>query len=231
MSKTFFAGASLAIAVCVGAANASPVTLEKTGSSVFDGNGVTGVRVEGGPRDVSASAGGFSVTDGISKFVAWCLDVGNSLSLPSEYSVTGDPFSNTGSIADKVGTVKMLFDTAYKSLDITDNAQSAGFQLALWEILYAGSGTLDIDGGTFEQVRTTTAALAANDAAQDFLDGLAGPVTGNFKLTFWESAVEDGVQLSQNLVTVSAVPVPAAAGLLLAGVAALGAVRARKKKS
>lgn len=204
-------------------------------TDIFNGNGSTSVRVTGGPRTVSALAGGFSLSDGISDFVAWCLDIGNTLSIAGSgtpYHETATPFSSTsGALAGAtIGTIRALFETSYATLDLASAAQSAGFQLALWEILYETDDDFDLAAGSFRQTRTSAAALAANAQANAFLDALGGPVTQRYTLTFFESGTDQqGNQLSQNLVTVSAVPLPAAAGFLVAGLGALAAVKRRRK--
>lgn len=213
------------------AAPAYAMTLSaQNGSDIFDGGGNLGVTVEGGPRDVDARAGGFRVTDGVDDFLAWCLDIATNLSLPSDYLETDTPF------ADSIGTlsatilsnIESLFETAYSTLDVMDNQQSAGFQLALWEILYETSGDLDLTTGSFQQTRDGTAQDGAEAFANGFLDGLGGPITQGYDLTFWES-VDTGSGRSQNLVSVTAVPLPAAGLLLLAGLGAIaGASRSRR---
>ncbi|MGI1662932.1 VPLPA-CTERM sorting domain-containing protein [Palleronia sp. KMU-117] len=204
-------------------------------SDVFNGNGNTAVRITGGPRTVSALAGGFALSDGIAEFVAWCLDIGNTLSIPGSgtpYHQTGTPFSNTtGALSGTtVGTIRALFETSYATLDLASPSQSAGFQLALWEILYETDDAFDLGAGSFRQTRTTGAALAANAQANAFLGALGGPVTQRYRLTFFESGTDQqGNQLSQNLVAVSPVPLPAAAGFLIAGLGALATFKRRRK--
>ncbi len=115
-------------------------------SDIFNGNGNTIVTLKGGPRIVTAHAGGFALTDKITDFVAWCLDIGNTLSIPGSgtpYHETSDPFTQTtGAIdGDRLGRIENLFETSYAGLDLTNDAQSAGFQLALWELLYETADT------------------------------------------------------------------------------------------
>lgn len=245
MNTLRLAGATVALALSVTGADASTTLFKQDTSDTFGGNGSASVTVVGGPRSpISALAGGFVVTedaarDPINSFVAWCLDIANNLSIPSggqEYHQTDTPFAATiGPITPtRLDQVEKLFETSYATLDLTSNAQSAGFQLALWEILYETDPTLGLTSGdgTFYQ---SGGSNSARDAANAFIAIVEDPtasVTQNYQFTFWESGVNsDGKQLSQNLVSVSAVPLPAAAGFLLVGLGALGALRARKAGS
>ena len=214
------------------AAAGSTVSLSQQNSAdTFNGGGNAHVRVS--TPDANALAGGFRLTDGVNDLVAWCLDLLTELSFPggsTDYTATATPFSNTsgGLSAATVGNIESLFETAYSTLDLNDDAQSAGFQLALWEVVYESDAAVgfSLSNGTFQQVRNTGAANAAEAAANGFLAGLGGPVTQEYRLTFFESSVDgSGDQISQNLVSVTPVPLPAAAwmlGLCLAGLAGLG---------
>ena len=185
---------------------------------------------------MNARAGGFSLkATPLGDFVAWCVDIAANLSLPNPYAKTDTPFALSGDdISSKVSTIENLFETSYSTLDLTSNVQSAGFQLALWEILYETSGSFDLDGdpangtrGSFYQTRTGGSQSAAESFANGLLAGLGGPIEQNYKLTFLQSIPDAQGQRSQNLVTVTAVPLPAAGFLLVAGLAGLAMVRRR----
>lgn len=236
MRKSVVAASVAALMMGGSSALASSFTVEKQFSNTFGPNGNVSVRVEGGPRDVHAKAGGFSLTAGpLGDFVAWCLDVAANLDLPNPYEDTNTPFVlSGGDISSKVSVIENLFETGYSTLDLTSDVESGGFQLALWELLYETTGTFDLNGdpangdrGTFYQTKTGSAQSDAESFANSLLAGLGGPITQNYDLTFLQSIPDAHGVRSQNLVTVTAVPLPAAGILLLAGLAGFGLIRRR----
>lgn len=224
-----------AIAIAAAFALAAPAqatTISKQNASdTFDGGGRLAVKVKGGPHTVSALAGGFRVTDGASDFIAWCLDIATTLKLPSTYMQTANPFSaSTGVLsASTRSSIGRLFGTGYSTLDLNSNIESAGFQLALWEILYETSGAFDLTAGTFYQSRSGSARDEAESFANSLLAGLDGPVTQSYRLTFWESVPDNMGKRSQNLVSVEAIPLPAAGWMLIAGIGALAGMRRMRR--
>lgn len=231
-------GAAAVSAICVTfaatGASAGTVTLFKQNDSdTFDGGGNLHVTVAS--PSANALAGGFRLKDQAdNSFIAWCLDILNTLSIPTggrDYTVTDTPFAGDPLAGPRLDNVKGLFETAYSSVDLTDDVQSAGFQLALWEVLYETYSVFDLTTGTFTQTRSGTAQDAAETAANDYLALLdGGIVTQAYAFTFYESSrASDGRQLSQNLVSVAPVPLPAAAWMLGLGVAGLFGVRRLKK--
>ena len=118
--------------------------------------------------------------------------------------------------------LERLFETGYSGLDLTDNTNSAGFQLAIWEIAFESGPTYDINDGNF-QSNLNSSTDAATGFAKTLLAGLGGPITQNYALNFYLS---DG---SQDLISVAAVPLPAAGFLLMAGLGGLAALRRKRK--
>lgn len=220
------------LAIGASAASATPVTLQAINSNdIFNGGGSANVKLadDGILREVSA--GGFRVTDGASKFVAWCLDLATTLTLPSRYTITDTPFKNTtGTFSASVqSNLQKLFNTSYSTLDLNNDAQSAGFQLALWEIVDEDRSRLTLSGGT---LRYLSGNSGARDAANKFLAQLDGPVTQQYQLSFFESSVDKkGSQISQNLVSVAPIPLPAAVWLLGGGIVLLAGVARRRRKA
>lgn len=215
-------------------ASAAPLKLEKTYGDIFGGGGNETLRIvnTGTPNlNQRVRAGGFRVTDATNKIdlIAWCVDIAHSLTLKGLYEITSAPFSNTFSFSDtQKGNIQSLFNTAYRDLDLTNDGQSAGFQLALWEIAYEATGTLDVETGTFSTVASMDAVAAANG----FLDNLGGPISKSYKIDYYESlGYRNGTRYSQNLVSATPVPLPAAGLLLGCGLAGLYFSGRRQKKS
>lgn len=211
--------------------------------SVFGDNGHMSVRIYdpvlpatgratgAGAFDLVASPAQ-SFTDAAGNFTAFCLDIVGNLHLPRGYTETVTPFAAKALTALQRSNVNKLFNTAYATLNIADNAQSAGFQLALWEIVNETSGTFDAAAGTFYGHVTITNS-AAFTAANAFLGGLGGPVTGKYGVHYLQAdytySRDGSLRSGQDLVTVSPVPLPAAGWMLIFGIGALAVSRRRKQ--
>ncbi|MFN6978852.1 MAG: VPLPA-CTERM sorting domain-containing protein [Gemmobacter sp.] len=239
--------AALALTLPLAApAAASVFTLEQTAANVHGTNGRTTVTITSttpsvGPQ--STSAGGFDLrvkagdTSGIApldaaaKFVAWCLDIAKTLSLPSSYAVTTAPFAAQTLASQQKADIRRLFDTGYDTTMLGNDAYSAGFQIALWEIVNETSGSYDVNAGTFTVTNGGAAGTNARTVATNLLGGLGGPVVNTgFRVVYLESQdMKNPVgRDSQNLVTVAPVPLPAAGLMLLAALGGVAALRRRK---
>ena len=225
---TTAAAALLALAL---PAAAAPFTVESNGPNI--GVGATYHAPVGSD---GTTAGAFNVTSDAfgGAFTAWCLDLAHKLGLPSEYELTSSPFVGNPISAGVQSTVKALFDTAYSTLNLGDADQSAGFQMALWEILTEGESpvpySVDAGAGQGSFWITGTGTANARNIANGFLGGLGGPTNGDYTLTFLQST--DG---KQSLITVdtpvSPVPLPAAGVLLFGALGGLGVVARRRKSA
>ena len=185
----------------------------------------------------SVSAGGFDMNDtsigGLgSSFIAWCLDLGAFLGTSGShnYVKTSNPFQNGGVNLMEAGIARIqaLFNANYGNPDVTtDRDTSAGFQLALWELVY--DDDFNIGTGDF---RASSASSDVEDAARGFLTAAEtyGSGPNHWRLTFLESQGQ-GAARKQNLVTVSPVPLPASGIMLIAAVGGLVAARKRRKSA
>ena len=225
-----FAVASV-LALSAGAGHAVTVSYQKP-RDPFNGNGSAGVTVTSTANPVAtvgARAGGFFLEgnvfgNGVEDFVGWCLDIVHLLADGKDYVPTSSPFATDPLTNLQISNIGRLFDTAYAGLDFSkSSSDSAGFQLALWEIIYEDYEDQEKPFNLSLGNLTITGNSAAIAAGQAFLDNLDGKVTQRWNLVFLES------RSNQDLVTATPVPVPAAAGLLLLALGGLAAVGRRRR--
>lgn len=166
----------------------------------------------------NTAAGPFRLTgdNGFGDFDAFCIDLAHHMANGQTYTVSGA--SSYGAVVDNY--IDRLFNSAYASLSTA--VQGAAFQVALWEIITDTGATSGYDLGLGDFTATASNAAVISQATS-YLAGLTGASTGGYTLTFLASPN------SQDLVTVSAVPVPAAFGMLGLGLAGLFGLRRRKK--
>ncbi len=152
------------------------------------------------------------------EILAWCVDLYNNLRSNALYDVSS--FSATGFSTAVKENVARLFTGFYADIDTRDEA--AAYQIALWELVTETDGSMNLGSGIFSVASASTSVLGL---ANSYLSGLSGFGTNGYNLTFFDSQNNS----SQNLVSVSPVPLPAAGGLLLAGLAGIAALRRRRK--
>lgn len=229
----YVTGAAVAVVLTSGTAAASSVLLEYSGTP----QGFRTVQIQDTPTGItpvasSVSAGAFYMTDTtgmLGKFVAWCLDITTYTSSGTEgYTVTKTPFSKYPLDSNDLGRVQAFFDANYDTA-LENRNKSAAFQVGLWEVLYDDDFSLTASAS--DSFRASSSTSAVNSYATDFLNAAQSYLTGGgakkWNLTFLENDAGN----RQNLVTVAPVPVPAAAVLLLGGLAGLGFASRRRRRT
>ena len=226
------------VSCTVPAAVAAMLALFPQGASAldfkFNGPAAGGYRtILDGDRGSSTldgtNAGAFSFTDmtpggTLGNFVAWCFDLDTSFSSGStyKYEIDATPLQPEPPYAPgALARVQKLFDKAYDLTIPTDRDKSAGFQIAIWEVLYDTGFDLNTGGFT-----VTSAGGSALSEAVGFLSGL-DTWTGSQKWTLTLYDGEPSDPDAQDVGVAAAIPLPAAAWLLLGVSGALVAAKRR----
>ncbi len=216
---TYFAAAATAAVLAIGG-QASATTVDLTFEGFEAGEQTVYLVIPGPSTDGYVRAGGFTMNDGTSDFVAWCIDlhaqIGNA-----EYEL-----SRPSQITDDIENGLNRLFTSFYDVALSSALNSAAFQVAIWELVYDDG--LDLSMGDFR----ASGNSGVTSLAQDWLGSLAG-VVGAYDLTFFYSGA------SQDLVSGTPsqnpgpgpVPVPAGVVLLLGGLGAIGALRRRAAKA
>lgn len=231
MGTMFFKGAAVAAALALGATGATATTISpQNPNDIFDGGGFRDVTVNQDGDVRSVSAGGFRVTEAsVGNFIAWCANLATTLALPSNYAKR----TLEEAISDQVtvNRIHALFNAALPTLNLDSSTaghnDSAGFQLALWNILYDTDFSVSTGPGF-----SATGSPGARDRANEFL--AAVEAKGDeysvrwYNLTFWQSK-RNSAPISQDLISAAPIPLPAAAWMLIAALGAAAAVSRRRR--
>ncbi len=196
--------------------SAATVTVSYQETSVFGTPNFSQVINIAAPEHTGfVNAGPFRLNagNGFGNFVAFCIDLSKAIANGSTYT-TASASAHGASVDD---AIDRLFTSAYSG--ISSAVQGAAFQLALWEIITDTGSAYDLGSGDF----IASSNMGVENQANAYLAALGGASTGGFRLTYLNSGD------SQNLVTVSPVPLPAAAGMLALGLASFFGLRRRQK--
>ena len=223
--RNLFVGAALAAALSAGAASASTINVSRQADLFGPGELRQTVKVVSPVRTQTVWAGMFHMTgdQGVGDFMAFCVDLAQALGNPGQV-VEEQPLLFSQGIRDNIDKLfsSVIGDSTMGAV-IDTSLKAAGFQVALWEIVYETSGTFDAGVGDFWIYGNAEAKAQANT----YLSGLTGAPMGKQDLTYYFS------DSNQDLVTgepaPDPVPVPAAGLLIMTGLGALAALRRRRK--
>ena len=178
------------------------------------GAGGSNETFQSGPFDMTQTDPGTPLGD----FIAWCFELDQNLVT----SGTGTRSYTSGNVldADQRKRVQSVFDANYKDAAIeTNRRKGAAFQLALWEVIY--DDNFDLGGGDFK----SSTGGNVRSLADGFLTE-ANAYTGPQQWVLTELSSDT----AQDLGTVNAIPLPAAAWLLLGVTGGLVAAKRRSAR-
>lgn len=109
-------------------------------------------------------------------FQSFCADYFQPVTTGQTYSYTPVAISalpDVGTDPTKLARIQGLYNRFYKTATTGNADQGGAFQLALWEILYDGTGTLNLNSGNFTATGLNGSANAT--IAQSWLNTLDDP--------------------------------------------------------
>jgi hypothetical protein len=141
-------------------------------------------------QNVGAGVFRWSTLDGVNiapdyEFT-FCVDLAHYIQNPSTYDPVGSDSALIQSNTTKAANLKALFDTNSTTVASivadpnANTANAAALQLAIWEIIYETSGTLNVSNNQGSFYVKNQAAIVAT--AQSYLDNMSDTPTASYSI-------------------------------------------------
>lgn len=231
--KIWNLGGALAVSMALFAPAAQADILRYNGPAYSPYDGAFGITDSSPYTSINVYAGAFNMTNLTAggSFMAWCVDIYHTLNTSSagaSYTLrTAEQFYGAGS--QKITNLERLASYVFGNGLLTNNVQSAAFQLATWEIVNEANtaSPYSISNNDF---RVTSGDTNARSLANQWL----GVVNAGTQAITYDLAVWDGPNSTQDLAVfskvVTPVPEPETYGMLLAGLGFMAFVARRRKQ-
>lgn len=204
---TKFTGWAAGSSVSVTVAESLAMTLANGGSSI--------ATQAGGYNTTISNAG---VLDG--SFVSYCVDLGQYLNINGIYNGGLYKADNAAtSFGNRYNDILKLFSYGYNAETNANAVKSAGFQIALWEMVYETDYSYNVGDG---KIKFSSSAAALNEAAS-FLAKAASFSGQSLNLQVLRS------DSYQDVAFATPVPEPGAYALMLVSLATVGVMTRRRK--
>lgn len=207
---------SLAAALAV----AAPAFADTVNLSGFTFAPATSVSVSS--PNYSGGAGQFTGLLNGNSFVTYCTDLAQTFSFNTTYTdymvVSGVSAWGAQKSLDMDRWISWNDQIAYP----INAAMSAAIQAAVWEIIYEGSGTYDLAGGTF-------VATSGDAATQGYMNVVNWAGLSSVNVTLHVDQLYS--REHQDFLVATPVPEPSAYALFAAGMAGIGFVARRRSRA